>query len=369
MILVDSVTGRVLYEKRCRTRRPPASTTKIMTAILALENGNLDDVVQVSARASETRFSSLHLKPGEKLTLESLLYGLLLRSGNDAAVCTAEHIAGSEKEFVEMMNERAKELGAKDTHFVNPHGLHNAKHYSTAFDLTLIARHAIRIPKFNEIVQTKTTHIERSTNSKDAFLRNTARFLWKFDGADGIKTGYTREAGRCFVGSATRDGWRLIAVVLKSNDAGADTTALLNFGFKYFKGVCFAQANEVVTTVDVHGGIADKVDLLAADDLALVFRKSAEDEAKVDIETKKAVAPIAKGEKLGTFTGYLNGKKVGSVDLLAAEPVDRSFAAAAWIWIRSMAAVSILFLAGYVSYGTAVAKAARRRRRSLASRS
>ena len=161
----------------------------------------------------------------------------------------------------------------------------------------------------------------------------------------------------------------MIAVVLKSNDAGTDTTALLNFGFKYFKGVCFALANEVVTTVDVHGGVVDKIDLLAADDLALVLRKSAEDETNVDIETKKAVAPIAKGDKLGTFTGYLNGEKVGSVDLVAAQPVDRSFAAAAWIWIRSMAAVSILLLAGYVSYGTAVAKAARRRRRSLASRS
>ena len=256
-IVVDSMTGKVLYTKDCHTKRPPASTTKIMTAILALEHGNLDDKVCASAYACQTPNSSLHLKPGEVLTLHNLLYGLLLRSGNDAAVCTAEHIAGTEAKFVQMMNERAKELGAKDTHFVNPHGLYKPEHYSTAYDLALIAQEAIRYPLFNEIVRTRRTHIERSMNAKDAYLTNHARFLWRFEGADGIKTGYTREAGRCFVGSATREGWRPIAVILKANDAGADAATLLNFIFKYYQGFYFAKPGEVVTRVPVAGGVQE----------------------------------------------------------------------------------------------------------------
>ena len=367
-ILVDAVTGKVLYEKHCRTRRPPASTTKVMTAILALENGKLDDTVRASARASKTPFSSLHLKPGEELTLKNLLYGLLLRSGNDAAVCVGEHIAGSEGKFVEMMNKRAKEIGAEHTHFVNPHGLHDAKHYSTAYDLALMARYAVKMPAFNDIVRTKTTHIERSINSEDVFVKNSARFLWKFDGADGIKTGYTREAGRCFVGSATRDGWRLITVVLKSNDAGADTAALLNYGFKFYDQVCFARANRVVATAPVAGGVADWVALVPSNDLALVLRKPAEPDTRIDIEAERIRAPVVKGEKLGTLTGYLNGEKVGSVELLAAESVDRALFATVWIWSRSMISISAFFLIGYISYGTAVAKAARRRRRGIAAR-
>lgn len=368
-IVVDSVTGKVLYTKDCHTKRPPASTTKIMTAILALEHGNLDDKVCASAYACQTPNSSLHLKPGEVLTLHNLLYGLLLRSGNDAAVCTAEHIAGTEAKFVQMMNERAKELGAKDTHFVNPHGLYKPTHYSTAYDLALIAQEAIRYPLFNEIVRTRRTHIERSMNAKDAYLTNHARFLWRFEGADGIKTGYTREAGRCFVGSATREGWRPIAVILKANDAGADAATLLNFIFKYYQGFYFAKPGEVVTRVPVAGGVQEKVALVPSNGLGIVVRKSSKNQGRTEIETQKARAPIEKGQKLGTLIGYLNGKRVGSVDLIAAESVDRTPAATAWIWTRSVLLVCILSLTAYFGYGTAAAKASRRRRRSLAPRS
>ena len=368
-IVVDSVTGKILYTKDCHTKRPPASTTKIMTAILALEHGNLDDKVCASAYACQTPNSSLHLKPGEVLTLHNLLYGLLLRSGNDAAVCTAEHIAGTEAKFVQMMNEQAKELGAKDTHFVNPHGLYKPTHYSTAYDLALIAQEAIRYPLFNEIVRTRRTRIERSMNAKDAYLTNHARFLWRFEGADGIKTGYTREAGRCFVGSATREGWRPIAVILKANDAGADAATLLNFIFKYYQGFYFAKPGEVVTRVPVAGGVQEKVALMPGKGLGIVVRKSSKNQGRTEIETQKARAPIEKGRKLGTLTGYLNGKRVGSVDLIAAESVDRTPAATAWIWTRLVLLVCILSLAAYFGYGTAAAKASRRRRRSLAPRS
>jgi D-alanyl-D-alanine carboxypeptidase (penicillin-binding protein 5/6) len=365
-IMVDAVTGTVLFEKRCHKRRPPASTTKIMTAILALEHGDLDETVKASSKACKTPFGSLHLKPGETLTLNDLVRGMLLRSANDAAVCAAEHIAVSEKKFVEMMNAKAKELGAKDTHFVNPHGLYNPEHYSTAYDLALMARHACRIPLFNEMVSMKTTTIGRSVNQKDAFIRSTARFLWKYDGADGIKTGYTREAGHCFVGSATRHGWRLIAVILKSKDVNADAAALLDYGFKFFKLVAFAKVNETVTTTRVAGGVVDEVRLLPTTDLALVVRNSAEAEPRIELDVKEAVAPVQKGDKLGTLTAYMDDRKIGSVDLIAADSVERTPAAAIWWWVRSLFAAACIFVVGFVAYGTAVAEAARRRRRRLA---
>lgn len=367
-ILVDAVTGKVLFEKRCRLRRPPASTTKIMTAVLAIEQGKLSDVVCASRNACKTPFASLHLKPGEQLRLEDLLYGMLLRSGNDAAVCVAEHIGGSEKEFVRMMNEKAKEIGAKDTHFANPHGLHDPAHYSTAYDLALIARYAVQLPVFRQIVQTKTTRIRRSINVHDVYLKNTAKFLWRFDGADGIKTGYTTQAGHCFVGSATRDGWRLIAVVLKCQNAGSDTAALLEYGFNNFKQVRFATAGEPVKIVKVRGGVKDKVALVPKADLAQVLPREKHAEVNIDIKLRKVCAPVERGEELGTLTGYLNGQEIGSVSLVAATSVDRTLAATIAFWATRFFLSCVVALIGFISYGTAVAKVARKRRRGLASR-
>lgn len=367
-ILVDAVSGKVLHQKACRARRSPASTTKMMTAILALEHCQLDEVFQASPQVCKTPHGNLNLKPGEELDLENLLTATMLRSANDGAECVAEHVAGSESKFAEMMNAKAKEIGAKDTHFVNPHGLYNPKHYSTAYDLAVIARYAIKLPKFNEVVRTKTVRIERSINNKDVYVKNTARFLWRYEGADGIKTGYTREAGRCFVGSATRGGWRLIAVVLKSKDAGKDTAALLDYGFKYYKPVCYAKTTDVAATVPVAGGVSRTVDLVPSRDLGVVLRKSDRAESRTEIDAGRAAAPVTKGEKLGTLTGYLNGEKVGTVDLVAAESVDRTPAATVWVWIRSTLAVTTLVFLGFITYGTKAAKAARRRRRGFTSR-
>jgi D-alanyl-D-alanine carboxypeptidase (penicillin-binding protein 5/6) len=341
----------------------------MMTAILALEKCDLTDTLTASKKASETQFGSLNLKPGEQLTLHDMMYALLLRSANDAAVCIAEHVAGSESEFVKLMNEKAAEIGANDTHFVNPHGLYDPKHYSTAYDLALIARYAVKFPIFNRIVSTESVCIERSMNKQDVYLKNTARFLRRFDGADGIKTGYTREAGHCFVGSATRNGWRLIAVVLKSNDAGADAAALLNYGFGNYKQVRFAGTDNAVTIVPVRGGVRREVGLVAEKDFSLVLPKSMRAESKVNMKVGRVSAPIVKGEKVGALTGYLNGKKIGTVNLVAAESVDRTFAATVWVLVRSILAVTAILLLGYISYGTAVAEANRRRRRGLTTRS
>ena len=366
-ILVDATSGRVLYEKRCHTRRPPASTTKIMTAIVILENSRLDDIARASQYACKTQYGSLHLQPGETLRLRDLLRAILIRSANDAAVCAAEHIAGSEQKFVDMMNKKAQEIGCHDTHFVNPHGLHDPRHYSTAYDLALMARYATRFPEFNEIVRMPHATISRSVNTRDIALRNTARFLSRYKGADGIKTGYTREAGRCFVGSATRGKWRVISVVLKSKDAERDTCALLDYAFKYFKCVSFARIGEVAATVPVIGGTERRLDLIPTESLGQVIPKSASVQTKTVIDVKKVAAPVHKGQKVGTLTGWINGKKLGTVDLVAANSIERTLSATIWMYTKTLFTLMGLVIIGFVSYGTAFAKIARRRRRRFAS--
>jgi len=367
-VLMDSVTGKVLYEKHCHEKRPPASLTKVMTAILAMENASLNKTVCASPHASETEYGSLHLKPGEKLSLEDLLYGLLLRSANDAAVCVAENIAGSEQKFALLMNKKAKEIGANDTHFVNPHGLYDPQHYSTAYDLALISRYAIRYPEFNSIVSTKRTRIDRTIDSLDVSLKNTAGFLWHYEGADGIKTGYIKQSGHCFIGSATRGKWRLIAVVMNSRNPGHDVADLMDYGFKYFKPVVLAKANQVMGTAQVEGGKSKTVRIVTSDALGQVRRKELPAATKTNMQVNKIFAPINRGEKVGTLTGYVNGKSIGSVNLLADESVGRTFSAAFWHYARPPLLVLSLGILGYFSYGRAVAKITRRRRRGVSAR-
>ncbi len=368
-VLVDSTTGTVLYEKGCHSRRPPASTTKMMTAILAIEHGSLDTVVTASKHASETPYGNLHLKPGEKLTMRDLLYALLMRSANDAAVCIAEHVAGSEAKFAAMMNARAGEIGARDTRFVNPHGLHDPGHYSTAYDLALIARAATKIPEFNEIVCTRRKRITRSISKLDCTLRSTARLLWRYDGADGIKTGYVKEAGHCFVGSATRNGMRLISVVLKSDNSMDDTAALLDHGFNNHKLVCFAREGQVAGELPVRGGVEPAVDLLATKSLGKIVRISDRVKTKIVVDRRRAVAPIEKGEQVCTLTGYINGREIGSVPLTARSEVRRTFLFTMWVWTRNLIIAVLLGSAAFLAYGTTIAEVARRRRRRIAARS
>lgn len=341
----------------------------MMTAILALEHGNLDETVTASEYASKTPFGNLHVKPGEKLTLRDLLYALMMRSANDAAVCIAEHIAGSEEKFVAMMNAMAKEIGAKDTHFMNPHGLHHQDHYSTAYDLALIAGYAANMPEFNQIVATRHHRITRSISKLDVTLKNSGRLLWRFDGADGIKTGYTKQAGHCFVGSATRDGWRLISVVLKSGNTTDDTTALLDHGFKHHKLVCFAHQGQVVGKLPVRGGVEPTVDLVATESLGKIVRISDRVETKYDMDRRRAVAPIEEGEQICMLTGYINGRELGSVPLIAASRVERTMVFTLWVWTRNLLIIFLLALAAFLAYGTTIAEVARRRRRRVAARS
>ncbi len=353
-ILVDAVTGQVLWARNEHTKRPVASTTKIMTAILTLENTQMTEVVTASKRASETLFTSLHLKPGEKVDVENLLRALLIRSANDTAVALAEHIGGSVDGFVRMMNDKAREIGAEDTHFVTPNGLYAPGHYSSAYDLALMARYATQYPKFNEIVAMRSSRIERSINKQDIVVRSSSKFLKSYTGADGIKSGYIKQAGHCFVGSATRGGWRLIVVVLKSPNSQADTTALMDYGFAGFERVILNTPDTVVTKVHIDDGQSELA-VVPAKPLNAVVRKGQTSLARSSVQiNEKLYAPIKKGDKVGTLTAYVGDKAVAMVDLHAAADVHQTVASVAWPWVRTMLLVA-MFSVG-VAGGRATAK-------------
>lgn len=241
-ILIDSNTGQVLYQKEPDLRLPPASTTKIVTAIVTLESGrSLKDLLKVSRTATRVPASKLYLRPGQTLTIRDLLYGLLLASANDASVVLAEGIGGSVAHFAEMMNKKAHQIGAINSHFTNPHGLTAPGHYSTARDLALLFRYAMKSATFREIVQTKMssvtshTRLRKRTIVRRISVRNHNRLLWNFDGAIGGKTGYTFAARKCFVGAVRRNGVTLIVSILGSRDQWGDTKKLLEYGFDHYQ--------------------------------------------------------------------------------------------------------------------------------------
>lgn len=229
-IVMDAETKAILYEKQPNKRMFPASTTKIMTFMLAQQLGSPNSIVSVSSKAAGCEGSSLDLAKGDQLSLRDLLYGLMLVSGNDAAEAVAEHISGSIPRFVHQMNEKAAMLGARSTHFVNPHGLPDNRHYTTAYDLALLTAHALQNPEFTQISGTKSIAI-RFLDGKTRRLTNTNRLLGTYPGVNGGKTGYTKAAGDCLVATAQREGVRLIVVVLNDDERWSDARNLLDFGF------------------------------------------------------------------------------------------------------------------------------------------
>jgi D-alanyl-D-alanine carboxypeptidase len=232
--LIDVTSGVILYSKLGNKPMRIASLTKVMTAIVAIEQGDLSNSVKVSKRAAGKEGSSLYLKIGEQMSLHSMLYGLMLRSGNDAATAIAEHIGGTEEGFAYLMNEKAEMLGMNHSHFMNPHGLDVKEHYSTANDMALLTAYALRNPIFQEIVKTKLKKVPNPNEAWSYLWSNKNKMLSLFPGADGVKTGYTKMALRCLISSATRDGQQLAVVTLNDSDDWADHSRLLNYGFKQF---------------------------------------------------------------------------------------------------------------------------------------
>ncbi len=334
-ILIDVETGRVLYEKNADTKRYPASTTKVMTGLLAAEYGNLDKNVTASANVVkiERGSSQIYVIPGEILTMKQLLYAMMLESANDAAIAIAEQISGSVDEFAKAMNEKAKSLGAVNTNFVNPNGLHNDNHYTTARDLALIAREGMKNPIFREAVGT--FHFEiPATNKQEArpYITNSNKLIWtvknkyKYEYATGIKTGYTSISQHCLVGGAQKDNMELISVVLADGKdfMYPDTIALFEYGFANFKKLELLKQNMIVTTVNIKNGDR-KLNLLSTEDYSLVGKPEeiTEIEKTKDIKLTEGIkAPVKKGDIIGTVSFIVDGKEQKSVNLIAEEDVQ-----------------------------------------------
>lgn len=270
-ILMDARTGQVLFAKEPFKKRPPASTTKVLTALTAIETGSLNDMVKVSERAAGTEGSSIYLSEGETLTLSDLLYGALMKSGNDACVAIAEHIAGSVDRFARLMNIRALAMGTLNTHFTNPHGLPDEEHYTCAYDLAVIARHALENKKFSEIVETRDKVIDWPGQEWDRKLHNTNRLLWSYLWADGVKTGTTDAAGKCLIASASKDNRRLIAVVPHSGDRWGDCIRLFEYGFNQYEYSQVAVAGEQYRMLQVQNGVQEEFPVLYESDLGILI--------------------------------------------------------------------------------------------------
>ena len=247
-VVIELESGRVLYQKNASNQLPMASTTKIITALVALEHGNQEDVVKISSSAAGTEGSSMYLESGEVMTLRELLYGLMLASGNDAAVAIAEHFGGMDA-FVQLMNEKATAIGAKNSHFSNPNGLPDESHYSTAADMARITAYALKNPDFAQIVSTKSYRVEGEGKAYPRMLTNHNKLLSMYEGCIGVKTGFTKTAGRCLVSAAKREGMTLICVTLNAPDDWNDHMNLYNHLFDTY------QLQEVLNPVTILGEI------------------------------------------------------------------------------------------------------------------
>ncbi len=320
-ILIDSDSGRVLYEHNSYEKLPMASTTKIMTGLLACESGKLSKSVKVSAFASGTEGSSLWLKIGEKQSLENLTYGLMLKSGNDAAVAIAEYLGGSIDAFALLMNKKAREIGAVNTNFENPHGLDSDGHYTTAYDLALIAREAMKNEKFSEIVSTKTYSIPMQGEKWDRALKNHNKLLWNYDGCNGVKTGFTKKCGRCLVSSAERNGRELICVTLNAPDDWKDHTYLLDYGFDNFETEVVAKKGEYACNYVYDEKNNRSVKLNFGDDYIVSVAEN--DVIKTEITYEKIILPAKKGIKAGSMIVYCNGEKIGEIDLITDKKLNK----------------------------------------------
>lgn len=333
-IIVEVSTGRILYEKRSTQKMWPASTTKIMTAILTIENCNLDDIVKVNASAINSipsGYVTCDLRVGEEISVKDLLNALMIKSANDAAYVLAEHVGQTVEGFSNMMNEKARELGCTGTHFVNPNGIHSEDHYSTAYDLYLIANYAMKNQTFRELVVT-TDAVLPATNkyeNEDRELHTTNDLINPesqnyYKNAIGIKTGYTSQAGNCLVSEASRDGLDFIAVVL-NGDRFVDSKKLFDYAYDNFTLTKVKEKNTVVDTIEIENATKETkiLDLLIDESITIMNNKSLDvDQIIPEIVLREEIlAPIKKGEEIGTIKYKVDDIEY-SAKLLAANDVE-----------------------------------------------
>ena len=320
-VLMDSNTGRVLYEKNPHNKMAMASTTKIMTALVAIEQGDLTDSLCITKESVGIEGSSIYLKENEEVILEDLLYGLMLKSGNDVAVAIAIHIGGSLEGFVDLMNKKAKDIGVLNTNFVNPNGLHDENHYSTAYDMALITREAFSYKEFEKIVGTKTYVSSREENN---YYQNNNKTLWQYKGGDGVKTGYTTSSGRCLVSSAKRSEMRLISVVIRANDWFNDNYRLLDYGFNNYKPYILYDKNQFIKKIKVKDGKKEYIDLVTKGDLFYPLDEYEIERVKINIVTPNIiVAPVEKASAIGEIYVYLDNKLIKKDKLVGKTSIER----------------------------------------------
>ena len=316
LIIADS--GECLYDKNGSMMHSIASTTKIMTAITAIENSNMQEVVTVSANAASQEGSSIYLRTGNKVNLKDLICGMLINSGNDAACAVAEHVGGSIEDFANMMNDKAKELGANDSSFKNPSGLDQEGHYSTAADLAKIAAYSMTNETFREIVSTKNQQI--NVDSDICYLKNHNKLLWNYEGCTGIKTGYTKRTGRCLVSAAEKDGIELIAVTLDAPDDWNDHKKMLDYGFSNTELKQPVKKGDILKTFEFDNYSFNAV---ANDTVTVAKKKNSPLKADVILHTiKEPTVQIEEGEKVGYLECIVDGKKIKEVDLISDRRVE-----------------------------------------------
>lgn len=316
-ILVDGESGRVLFEKNAYEERSIASITKLMTALVAVESAaSLEEEVTILPEWTGIEGSSIYLRAGEVVPLETLLYGLLMASGNDAAVAVAGHCAGNVDAFVERMNAKAAELGMEHTHFTNPNGLSEEGHYSTAYDMALLAQACCANETVAKIVSTKSITLGTRT------FTNHNKLLWRYEGCTGMKTGYTEQAGRTLVSSAERDGQTLIAVTLCAPNDWADHAALFDYGFETFSSNVLCTEGKEFRRVLVQGGLVPFVPAVTAQELSFPLTEGEQVHARITL-VASVEAPVEAGTVLGKLSFYQGETLIGETNLLAGASVHR----------------------------------------------
>jgi len=313
---MDAQTGRVYFEKDADSRSLIASTTKIMTALVVCRQCNVLDRVQIPKEAVGIEGSSMYLREGEVLTVQELLYGLMLHSGNDAAVALAIYCGGTVEGFVGLMNDQAQRLGLENTHFENPHGLDSPEHYSTARDLAVLAAYAMEDPIFSKTVATKTVRAGQRS------LQNHNKLLWRLEGADGVKTGFTKAAGRILVSSAARNGRRVICVTINDGNDWVDHATLLENAFSRYTLRQIVSEGDFIGTVEVAGGQAQRVQLLADDDFSYPLADGEEPQILLS-GPGFAYAPVVQGKRAGTAYVCIGDSCIGKIDVVYGQTVEQ----------------------------------------------
>ena len=332
-ILIDSASGKVLFEKNADEKLAPASMTKLGSMLMimeAIDNGNLklDDKVTISEEAANMGGSQVFLEAGEVYTVHDLLKGVAIASGNDAVVALAEKVAGSQSEFVEMMNKRFKEIGAKNTNFVNAHGLDAEGHYSTARDMSIIAQELLKHEKILEYTSIYEEYLEKNDGTK-TWLVNTNKLVRFYNGVDGLKTGYTTTAGYCLTATAKKDNFRLISVVMgeeTSENRSSDTVKLLNYGFNTYKINTIKTQDEILGKVRVEGGKNDYANIVLLEDATELLKNTDEvNEYKFNLKVNKIKAPVKHGDIVGSAEVIdQDGNIIDEVDVTVKEDIKKA---------------------------------------------